>query len=237
MIIKNQKIDDHSADVEEKKFDEDHYDDSNDSYNDTFVEANSNLEETPKTVKKGIPKKIAFASNSNSRLNRISRDELVTDDDDDDLNKGGVDLSKYRDVLLSKASDTQFGIRRKGDKLEIGSYIVDVNANRLRVRKRNFPVTAGLLDLLFYKRPPHGFTIDDLQQYKTILLLTNAHKKFFEEDSVLRNSKKSYKYTHIISPLLRSGSGIETELMSVNNNSIDYTYWDDPNELVERLRL
>lgn len=94
-----------------------------------------------------------------------------------------------------------------------------------------------MLDLLFYKKPPSGYTENDLQHYKDILVLTDAHKKFFEKDMHVRKSKKSYKYTNIISPLLRTGSGIDTKFMTVNTKSIDYTYWDDPNELVDRLRL
>jgi len=49
---------------------------------------------------------------------------------------------------------------------------------------------------------------------------------------------KGYKYKSIIVPLLsgkRVGKGIP-RIMTLKDK-IDYVHWDDPNELVDRLRL
>lgn len=240
-IIENQKIDEPFINIQKlnKKYeDSDDYNDdissNNDSYgdqNDNFVDAKDGVDETPKSVKSGNPKKINFEQ-------KPANDEHLTDDDDDVVVENQINWSKYYDVLLSKASDTQFGVRRSNNSLKIGKYVIKFHKDHLRIRSEKFPVTTGLLDLLFYKRPPSGYTTDDLPHYKSILLLTDAHKKYFEENTSVRNSKKNFKYKNIISPILKSGSGIETDFMTVNNNtSVDYTYWDDPNELVERLRL
>ena len=37
----------------------------------------------------------------------------------------------------------------------------------------------------------------------------------------------------------RKGAGVTrlSSIMKLNNNAIDYVHWDDPNELVDRLRL
>ena len=48
------------------------------------------------------------------------------------------------------------------------------------------------------------------------------------------SSNRHSKYVNIIKPLFKTvGSG----LRQVTGNKIDYVYWDDPNELVDRLRL
>lgn len=216
-IIENQKNDDDHL-VENKKF-EDSY---NDSDNDDGVENGGGAVEGDDEY---------FDTTDDFHTSP----KLA--DDDENAPEVPIDWYKYSNVLLSSASDTQYGIRRKGKSLTIGRYVVKFQKDHLRIRRKSFPLTTGLLDLLFYKKPPSGYTTADLQQYKDILLLTDAHKKFFEKDMAVRKSKKNYKYTNIISPLLTKGSGIATDFMTVNPNSIDYTYWDDPNELVERLRL
>jgi len=51
---------------------------------------------------------------------------------------------------------------------------------------------------------------------------------------------KGYKYKHVIAPLMsteskkKSGRGLPRAL---NDNAIDYMHWDDPNELMDHLRL
>lgn len=35
----------------------------------------------------------------------------------------------------------------------------------------------------------------------------------------------------------KSGAGLDNILMQVSSNPVDYVYWDDPNDLVERLRV
>ncbi|KAL6254090.1 hypothetical protein P5V15_014709 [Pogonomyrmex californicus] len=57
---------------------------------------------------------------------------------------------------------------------------------------------------------------------------------------------KGYKYINIIAPLVctykrssKKGAGMNNipSTMKLNDNKIDYVHWDDPNELVDRLRL
>lgn len=120
--------------------------------------------------------------------------------------------------------------------LKIGDSEVRLDNQNLNVGSKTFEHTKGLLNLLFYKKP-ENYTISDLKNYKKILLLTNGHRKRFNVRSPIRTSKKSYKYKAIIKPLFQSGKGLQTEYMIVNSNPVDYSYWDDPNELVDRLRL
>lgn len=170
--------------------------------------------------------------------------EYTDDNNDVDINENDnfyekyvIDWDKYYDVLVSTDSDTQFGVRRIGKSMLIGKSVVKFHDAYFTVCKTKFPTSKGLLDLLFYKRPPLGYTDSDLKNYKTILLLTHAHRKYFENAEVMRQSRRSYKYKNIISKLFKRGSGIQTDFMTVNSTPIDYMYWDNPNELVERLRL
>ena len=48
------------------------------------------------------------------------------------------------------------------------------------------------------------------------------------------SSNRHSKYTKIIKPLFQIGGD---GLRQVTGNKIDYVYWNDPNELVNRLRL
>lgn len=214
--------------------DEDNTDDSDDNLGSV---RDINLpNETPKLRKKGRPTKLGFAESENYENLRDGeiQDEIVWSGDN---NIHEIVWSKYDDILLTNESDTQFGVRKVGESLKIGNYIVKFHKTVMRVRSKSFPLTRGLLDLLFYKKPPPGYTTADLQQYKNILILTSAHKKFFDTDQSVRKSQRSYKYKNIISPILKSGAGIDTDFMTVSSNKIDYTYWDNANELVERLRL
>ncbi|KYN30173.1 hypothetical protein ALC57_00369 [Trachymyrmex cornetzi] len=88
------------------------------------------------------------------------------------------------------------------------------------------------------------YTEDDMNKYKSMLLATNAHKhKHHSQGRLLSN--RGYKYKHIIAPLMsmtpkkpnkKFGKGLP-RAMTLNDNAIDYVHWDDPNEVVDRLRL
>lgn len=103
------------------------------------------------------------------------------------------------------------------------------------------PGTPGLYQLIFYDKPV--YTPDDLKAYKTILETTNVHRNALGH---LKGTQRS-KYMQIIRPLFssREGAGL-SKLKSLptqnldliyNEKPIEYVYWDDPNELVDRLKL
>jgi len=75
-------------------------------------------------------------------------------------------------------------------------------------------------------------TEDDYNTYRCLLQITHAHKRNFDLTKPI-NANRSLKYNMFIKPLLndtKSGSGM-------NVNGFKYEHWDDPNELVDRLRL
>jgi len=89
------------------------------------------------------------------------------------------------------------------------------------------PSTSGLNQLLFLKNPLI-FTDIDLEVYKSILTQTSVHLSTVEN----KIKKGGTKYSTIISKLFPSGGELSMKLQK--NNLV---YWDNPNELVDRLRL
>jgi len=95
--------------------------------------------------------------------------------------------------------------------------------------------TPGLYELIF-KRTSDNFlyTKDDMNKYKSMLLATKAHKHQSQGDYCNRG----YKYKYVIMLLIsiipkkqkkKSGKGLP-HAMILNDNAIDYVYWDNPND-------
>lgn len=104
--------------------------------------------------------------------------------------------------------------------LQSGDIIVD--------DKFHFPNSDGLMKLLFIKEPK-GFTREDEENYKQILNITNVHRREFNPSKQIK-SNIGYKYKYIIKKL---GGG----MMRYNDKAIEYRYWNNINELVDRLCL
>lgn len=140
-----------------------------------------------------------------------------------------------------------FGIRNERGKLELGNTRVHDDGRILKVGNITFEKTLGLKELLYKKVPNLDvITDDDLENYKLLLINTNAHRRNFDPAKPI-NSNKGFKYMSIIKPLFKfskqptstesppQGKGINL-LKKVKTNT-DLVYWDDPNELIERLKL
>ncbi|KAL4153613.1 hypothetical protein QTP88_001446 [Uroleucon formosanum] len=123
------------------------------------------------------------------------------------------------------------GVFRLGDKeLQFFDNVIHVEGDT-----RTYPVTRGIVDLLFLKSPEsEKYTKADLNTYKSILIQTSVHKT----SDGLRIRKSKGRKSGLISNLFSrksniiKGAGISMRLQKYN-----ITYWNDPNELLERLRL
>ncbi|CAI6358059.1 unnamed protein product [Macrosiphum euphorbiae] len=109
----------------------------------------------------------------------------------------------------------------------LGKKEVKFLENTLLIDSNVYTLTSGLIQLLFLKNPLI-FTDSDLEVYKSILTQTSVHL------STVGNKikKGGTKYSTIISKLFPSGGELSMKLQK--NNLV---YWDNPNELVDRLRL
>jgi hypothetical protein len=160
---------------------------------------------------------------------------------------------QYIDAMIrdrKRQFDHRTGIRHDAiqERFFVGASEVKFVGSDITVNDAFYKTTPGLYQLLF-KNNPKNYTQEDLYTYKTILDSSNARRQNFHPGGQIQGTR-SYKYKSIIAPLYFEqkasyetpkttkkktlGKGMFKEL---TNNPIDYVYWDDPNELVNRLRL
>lgn len=138
----------------------------------------------------------------------------------------------------SSMVDHLYGPRFEGDTLMIGNSKLELSDDgSILIKNVRYKPTEGLYELLF-KRVPDQATYDDndLMAYKNILELSNAHKKEYNyKGNINRNNSLKYKRVigDLFPPVKKRGSGMQWK----SSVSRDIMFWDDPNELVERLRL
>lgn len=194
------------------------------------------------------------SSREEGQTPRPSRSNSVTEVESSYFgNVNSTQLADYMDILGTNANDSSYGIKSDSNMLLIGRSLVQLNENEIKVGGNSFSVTHGLLSLLFYKVPPKNYSTEDLENYKQILLLTNAHKKYFEKKNKIRTSKMK-KFTDIIEPMFKEGKGVSnynkektkkkkknnrtclnSDLMVFTDKKPNYVYWNTGDELVERL--
>lgn len=135
--------------------------------------------------------------------------------------------------------DHTYGPRFEKDVLMVGSKPIRFdNDGSIIISDTRYKPTHGLYELLFKRLPDDEiYDKEDLKAYKDILNKTSAHKKNYKFRGII-NRDQSIKYKHIISQLFPkppiSGKGL---FLTKNSSQPDILFWDDPNELVERLRL
>lgn len=153
---------------------------------------------------------------------------------------------QYISSILSQdknsSMDYVYGVKFTNEGMMLGDKRFDVdNDDNIFIDGIKYLGTPGLYELIFKRIPDDAiYTEEDKNKYKSILLATNAHRRGSNIlNPVLGN--KGFKYKYIIGPLTfdrKTGRGIGIPLaMTLNNNKIDYVHWNDPNELVDRLRL
>jgi len=132
----------------------------------------------------------------------------------------------------SNARDKIYGPRSgRGHIPLLGNKEIEFNdENILSFDDQSYPLTPGLEQLIFSKSPKL-YTPQDLVSYKQILIQTSAH---LTADGS-RIKKGGSKYATIIEKLFLSGEGMKYGGLKLQKHNL--VYWNDPNELVDRLRL
>lgn len=146
--------------------------------------------------------------------------------------------------MSSELDNIPFGVRKERGKLLMGNSLVTITENEISIDDKTYLKTDGLMNLLFKKTPELNIiTENDKQNYKTILLDTLAHRRDYDASKPIK-SNRGQKYTRIIRPLLKvtenyenmvHGTGLPAKKILKDN--VDYVYWDNPNELIDRLKL
>lgn len=142
-----------------------------------------------------------------------------------------------------------FGIRCENNQLMVGNTpaVLSTDSNSItfiEIGDRSYELTSGLKELLFKKNPMKNLASEsDKLVYKDILLATNVHKRDYHPEGQVKGDKGK-KYTQIIKPLLlldvkssESKSGGNLTPIKKYKKNTDFIFWDDPNELVDRLKL
>lgn len=144
--------------------------------------------------------------------------------------------------------DKTFGVRVMENNYMIGDSPIDFEKDKVIVNNETYTKTLGLMELLFHKEPDSTMISSlDKQNYLKILENTNAHRKKNEANGEYRN-KNLKKFKTFIGPNLSpnvskkrksiGGSGLlPTHKIARRNTAFDFIWWNDPNELVDRLRL
>lgn len=221
--------------------------------NDT--ESNSSI------VKNQITAEPQFDKTLKEKIAMDSTQEDESDENSDlDVSYKTIDSEKSQDTLSWSLSsdvfeDVPYGVRKERGKLMMGSSRVKLNNDTITVGTHVYGMTVGLYELLFKKVPNLDLVTErDSQDYKHMLIETNAHRRDFDPHKPIK-ANKGRKYLNLIKPLFKlrkpSTSSISSSVDNVDTvtegegiilkkrykKNTDYVYWDDPNELVERLRL
>lgn len=203
-----------------------------------------------KFTNKRSPKKIVEAT--------LKNDGYTTDDDDDNNdfysqadntsddndtkdfypeseNVSDVNLFDLSNLAKTKEIDNVYGPHKDvNGEWKFGDSKIKLEEDKIIIGNQKWALTPGLFTLMFYK-VPKNYDKSELEIYKKILINTNAHRRDYTPNGQIKGSK-AFKYKNIIGKLFKenkTGSG----LMKLNSNKPNFIYWDDPNELVDRLRL
>lgn len=184
------------------------------------------------------------SSNDDEKLEKTSQKmEIPTKLESHIENANMSGLETNEDKLLN----VTYGVRRddKGE-LVIGNTPITFKtigkSTKLTFNDKIYDLTPGLKELLFENKPDECMIAEkDKLVYKDILVHTNAHKRgFVSSGQILGNSGK--KYSSIIKPLfnepgktLKQGGSLK--ILKKYRPNTDFVYWDDPNELIERLKI
>lgn len=161
----------------------------------------------------------------------------------------------YIEEMLNDDKDSfdfKYGVRHDPDtdKFYIGDSEIKIVGKDIVINNLTYPGTTGLYELLF-KKEPTGYTKDDHNNYIDIVKQTNAHRRNYAASEQISGSKMR-KYTQVIGPKLdpqlkkisssrkiSSKSVIGKSYLKTFNKkrAVEYVYWDNINELVDRLRL
>lgn len=156
--------------------------------------------------------------------------------------------SKYLE-LPNEPFNVTFGVRNDGEKLFIGNSPVTLKTHgenspnkmtMVNLPDKSYELTPGLRELLFQTKPNSNIVEEkDKLTYKDILIHTNVHKRGYSPNGQIQGNS-GMKYCQFVKPLFiesdKKQGGYLPVLKKYKRNT-DYIYWDDPNELIDRLKL
>lgn len=148
--------------------------------------------------------------------------------------------------------DHTFGVRVEGDSWMIGDKTLEIDEDDFIINGHKYKGTRGLYELMFMNIPnEYVYSEEDLNTYATIVNDTNVHRSNYSAMGKVRSSKGK-KYKNIISKIMeRFGSNSDHMMtyadeinqghtgqgLTLSGDLTNFIYWNDPNELVDRLKI
>lgn len=181
---------------------------------------------------------------SDNDFNEGQESDISQNSIESDANTQNQNCSSWS-LTSEYLKNTPFGVRVERGKLLMGSANVNITDKTITIGTSDYNKTRGLMELLTKKLPDLAdITKEDLANYKLMLLETNAHRRDYDSNKPVK-SNKGIKYLNIIKPLFNKHDNSESNQVQGSGlpvlkkwkKNIDYVYWDDPNELVDRLKL
>ncbi|XP_046466460.1 uncharacterized protein [Neodiprion pinetum] len=227
----------------------------------TPLQALVNVSRGMKLVKEEVKEELKTETKDEPK-NEMEDSFATAEEEDQTVTESSVrSEDEYLEMLNDKQRqqelDTVYGVRSLSTAgLMVGDSPISFERDSVRIGNTLYPKTQGLLELLFKKTPNSAHvSLNDRENYRNILLATNAHRKYYSATEPIRNAQ-SVKFKHLIAELLnistsgkdvspssqmskRTGKGVLLPQAWVTRQGVktDYIFWDDANELVERLRL
>lgn len=195
----------------------------------------ADIQSSVATTLKSIIDPLNEIKNQQQQSNFIQNERQIQDEDSNYDNveqkfEDEIHEPKLDELFKSPDFDKTYGPGKlHGDYISFGKEILKITDKLIIINSSliDYPLTEGLLRLIFLKSPSK-YTEHDLDAYKSLLVHSRAH---LTKDET-RIKKGGSKYRNIIAKLFCSGSGLN---MTLQRNNL--VYWNDPNELVDRLRL
>lgn len=221
---------------------------------------------TEKLENKSLKAETQSETEEKSNINSIPDEETQLYNEDIEDNTLTEEIPSPSPTCFSTPKTTKnvpYGIRIENGTKFIGNtkFEFSKDKNEIIIGKFHYFLTPGLETLIFDTKPNlKKVDSSDKNVYKQILQLTSAHKNRFSPKAHI-SANGSYKYRSVIKPLFKPGlkvvktlkSKTETEPKKLElkkevkgkglpskkmlNPLTDLIYWNDPNELVERLKL
>ncbi|XP_014237508.1 uncharacterized protein LOC106659449 [Trichogramma pretiosum] len=227
-------------------------------------ETERTVAETFKSIIKPLNKLVTLKEEKSPPVNQKNKfvqqteSDQVTEDEEDtaaSITNGENEIIRdYLNLIENRSEDLDklYGVRMKNNEYVLGKSPIEIAGSKLNIENVKYDTSAGLLELLF-KRSPNAdlITSTDKSTYRKILEPTNAHRRGFVNTGEICKYR-SNKFSEIIEPLFKSGSGLlpsykvakrgrgllpSHKVAKSHDSSKDFVYWNDPNELVDRLRL
>lgn len=147
----------------------------------------------------------------------------------------------YNAFKTSAGVDKIYGPRKlRNGVIVLGRKKIKFIENELHIEDNgngSYPLTSGLTSLLFSKSP-NMYTKNDLNTYREILNKTLAHKTKYGGEIKMNGGKKYELISKLFSTVGRGVSDGEVKGINMRlQKTHGPVYWNDANELVDRLRL